>query len=186
MDSVTLASSSSVEETCCLCRRSVMEGSAIVKRKRFHGKTCESSKKLINDVLKENELSVLSFKETNDSNAYLCHQCHGQASKCVKLQGEIKKIKGNFLNFISKLTRLPVTVVPRKRSASVRDRCELSNSTVVQPESLGESGTTFLSDVKTIYNMSIDMPTSVSPRLVDPPAGASKDAVTTSPTVTVS
>ena len=134
---------SSVEEA---CRRSVMEGSAIVKRKRFHGKTCESSKKLINDVLKEHELSVLSFKETDNSNAFLCHQCHGQASKCVKLEEEIKKIKGNFLSLASKLTRLParVTVGQRKRSATVRDSCEMSSSTVVQSESLRESGTTSL------------------------------------------
>ena len=72
------SSTSSVEEACCLCRRSVMEGSAIVKRKRFHYKACEPSKKLINDILKENGLSVLSFKETSNSNAYLCHHCHGQ------------------------------------------------------------------------------------------------------------
>ena len=81
-----------------------MEGSAIVKCKQFHGKTCESSKKLLNDVLKENELSVLSFKETNDSNAYLCHQCHGQASKCVRLQEEIKKIKGGLPIKVDKTT----------------------------------------------------------------------------------
>ena len=158
-----------MEEACCLCRRSVMEGSAIVKHKRFHGKTCESSKKqindvlivkrkrfhgktcesstkLINDVLKEHELSVFSFKETDNSNAFLCHQCHGQASKCVKLEEEIKTIKGNFLSLASKLTKLParVTVGQRKRSVTVRDSCEMSSSTVVQSESLRESGTTSL------------------------------------------
>ena len=61
----------------------------------------------------------------------------------------------------------------------------MSNSTDIQSESLGESSTS-LSDVKTIYNMSTDVSTSVSSRLVDPPASTSKDAVTTSPTVTVS
>lgn len=141
-----VSSSSSVEEARCLCRRSVMEGSAVVKCKRLHGKTCEFSKKLINDLLKGDELSVLSFKETSNSNAYLCHQCHSQASKCVKLEEEITKIKERFLSLASKLTRLTarVTVGPRKRSATARDSCEMSSSTVVQSGSLIESGKTSL------------------------------------------
>ena len=67
------------EVRCCLFHQSVAEASALVKRKLFHGKACESSKKLIDHLLKENlQLLVASFKEMNNSNTYLCH---GQTSE---------------------------------------------------------------------------------------------------------
>ena len=108
------------EARCCLCRQSVAEASALVKRKLFHGKACESSKKLINELLMENlKLSVQSLKEMNDSHAYLCHKCHGQTSKYLKLLEEAKKIKENLLSMALNLTTLPVA--NRKRTSSTRD-----------------------------------------------------------------
>ena len=59
---------------CCLCHQSIAEASALVKHKLFHGKACESSKKLIDHLLKENQLLVASFKETNNSNACFVSQ----------------------------------------------------------------------------------------------------------------
>ena len=117
--------------SCCLCRRPVMEASALVKHKRFHGELYKSAKKMINDLLMENfQLPVMAFKEMSNSQAYLCHKCHSQTSKCLKLQEEVRKIKDNFLSMASNLTPLPLgnDSVSRKRTASVRDSAAVSNA----------------------------------------------------------
>ena len=97
MDLRSLSTFSGAEEACCLCCRSVMEASALVKRKKFHGKACESSKELINHTLMKNfKLTVLSFREMNNSNAYLCHQRNTEASKCLKFKTKLKKSQTTF------------------------------------------------------------------------------------------
>ena len=116
-----LQTTSGVEETrCCLCHRSVMKASALVKCKLFHGQACASSKKLINDLFMENlQLSLLLFKEMNDLKAYLCHHCHGQTSKYLQVQEGVRKIKEEVLSMASNLTTLPVAT--RKRTVSTTE-----------------------------------------------------------------
>ena len=190
MDLRSLSTSSGAEEACCLCRPSVMEASALVKRKKFHGKACESSKELINHILMENfKLTVLSFREMNNSNAYLCHQCDTEASKCLKLQDQIIKIKDNILSMVSNLTSLPTVVMTRKRPSSVRDSAEISNLTFAQSESYVKSSTASQSDVTTIglSQMSADVSMNVPLGLVEPPPSTSTGPVSsnvrTSPSV---
>ena len=135
------SSSANVETLCCLCRRPVMEGTSLVKRKVFHGKACEIAKSLLEDLFLETwQMSVNSFKEMidpPDSKAYLCHHCYNKAKKCSDLIDNVKGILGEFLSSASKLTTLPSC---RKRPASSRDNPTISTAVVqsVAPESVGE------------------------------------------------
>ena len=114
-----------------------MEASSLLKCKQFHGEPCKSAKKMISDLLMEHfQLPVMAFKEMSNSQAYLCLKCHSQASKCLKLQEEVGKIKDNFMSMASNLTVLPLgnDSVSRKRTVSVRDNADMNNA-----DTFGES-----------------------------------------------
>ena len=51
------------------------------KRKRFHGTSCEETWKVIVEIMAEQHLSMTSFVETSDSDAFLCHSCDAKGAR---------------------------------------------------------------------------------------------------------
>ena len=70
-------------------------------------------------MLETFNLSLASFKETSEPEAFLCSVCVGQTTKVLKLRDEINKIDENIEEKISSLTIIDGTAVhSRKRSSS--------------------------------------------------------------------
>lgn len=91
--------------SCCLCRRKLLNASALKKRKLIHGESCTRSTEFLNELMLQSfGLSVASFKETADAGAFFCHMCDGQVTRIFKLQDDIKKIEADIEEKISKLT----------------------------------------------------------------------------------
>ena len=83
--------------TCCLCCREFLNASALKKRKLLHGKSCTTSKEILNNLtLQSFRLSLAAYRETADPTAVLCHVCDVQITKVFKLQDEIEKIRKSF------------------------------------------------------------------------------------------
>lgn len=83
-----------------------MEGSALKKRKRFHGNSCQKTRGIISDVMDVQQLSMESFEETSNPDAFLCHVCDQQGDKLHELQQKAHKIKKDFLEKLSQLTKV--------------------------------------------------------------------------------
>ena len=112
--------------SCCLCRKALVEGASLRKRKRFHGCTCEVSRNLLNEIMAEFHLSISSYRETNDPDAYICHLCAYQAEKYDRIKREMESI---WQSFRDKVLHLNVVVIAtgRKRQSqppsNVDKRC---------------------------------------------------------------
>ena len=121
-----MASSVTALASCCLCRKALVEGSSLRKRKRFHGCTCEISRNLLNEIMAEFHLSISSYRETNDPDAYICHLCMYQAEKYDRIKREMESI---WQSFRDKVLHLNVVVIAtgRKRQSqppsNVDKRC---------------------------------------------------------------
>ena len=110
-------------ERCCICNRCWTDPVTVKRRKRFYGKSCGSSRKVLNELLLEAfSLPVLAFKETSDQDALLCHFCNLQLTNLSKYIVKVKEIKEDIIQKASQLNRLPGTSLPapvigRKRSS---------------------------------------------------------------------
>ena len=81
-------------ERCCICNRCWTDPVTVKRRKRFYGKSCDSSRKVLNELLLEGfSLPVLAFKETSDQDALLCHFCDLQLTNHSKYIVKVKEIK---------------------------------------------------------------------------------------------
>ena len=134
-------------ESCCVCNRVLTDPVAIKKRKKLHGKSCDSSKTVLNGLLLEAfGLPVLAFKETNDPDALLCHSCDAQMTNLLKYLVKVKEIKEDILQKVSQLNKLqgaslPARVIGRKRSSVsresnpiIRRRLQLPTSTTISDQ----------------------------------------------------
>jgi len=72
------------------------------KRKRkFHGASCENSKRILNKIcVSQTRFPLSSYLEKSEKDVYLCHHCHSQADKIVKLKEEMLYIASHFSNKI--------------------------------------------------------------------------------------
>ena len=100
---------------CCLCLQTLQasDDTAWKKKKLLHKASCEKSKRIINEVLfNKLQLSLDSFTETRDPQAYLCNFCDLLATNVEKNRAKLKAAEEELVEKVSNLTRLvkqPVT-----------------------------------------------------------------------------
>ena len=109
-----MANNVTVLASCCLCLKPLVEGSSLQKLKHFHGITCEASRNLLNKIMAKYNLSISSYRETNNPDAYIRHLCMYQAEKHNRIKREMKSIWQSFHDKILQLNVVVITTC-RKR-----------------------------------------------------------------------
>ena len=111
-----MASNVAISASCCLCCRPLVEGASLRKRKRFHGRSCETFRNLLNKIMAEFNLSINSYRETYDQDAYICHLCTSQVEKYERSKREMESIWQSFCNKILQLNVVVTTTIRKRQS----------------------------------------------------------------------
>ena len=87
-------------EFCCNCLAPFATTTLKRKRKKFHEASCENSKRILNEIsVSQTRFPLSSYLETSEKDVYLCHHCHSQADKIVKLKEEMLYITSQDFSF---------------------------------------------------------------------------------------
>ena len=85
---------------CCIYLASFATTTLKRKRKKFHEASCENSKRILNEIsVSQTRFPLSSYLETSEKDVYLCHHCHSQADKIVKLKEEMLYITSQDFSF---------------------------------------------------------------------------------------
>ena len=128
-----------VDEFCCICLTPFATTTQKRKRKKFHGASCENSKEILNEIsISQTTLPLSSYVETSEKYAYLCHHCHSQTDKIIKLREELLSNMSDFGNKISALHKCDTIssgVTPLEPCTSSKRPIDIQDDSVVVQKS---------------------------------------------------
>jgi len=116
----------------------ITDDTAWKKKKLLHKTSCEKAKRTMNGVLFDKlQLSLDSFAETRDPQAYLCNFCELLAANIEKTCAKLKAVEDELVEKASNLTKLDETTSNRmtaNKSDGRRKRPQLESAQAGEAE----------------------------------------------------
>ena len=110
-----------MEECCCLCRCLLSSGQAKKRRKKLHGAACNTSRKVLSDlVTRQLDQNLENFVETEGHHSFLCKECDAKLHSVSLLEGQLTQIKNEIGTHISAFHPISIRSRPPVPGAGVK------------------------------------------------------------------
>ena len=143
------------DSLCCLCRLSLPADSR--KKKRFHGRSCEKSKRTLQQL---SSVSLDLLVETSHPNASLCKDCEKCLDSINKLTTQLQNLRSQVLQKLGALNRTEQARIARKRPSQSFSNSDHHENNSIPPVAVGP--TTSGIPTNCLSNENSELPPTVS------------------------